>query len=107
MKAALRRLLGADRPRVLAVIATTWAEAERGVRHALTADSPHPIYVWCAEDGPWPEGCAQFFPRADGRSIRRGLRSVWPALSIVFWSGRFGFAGVKLAPFTTPPFRVV
>jgi glycosyltransferase involved in cell wall biosynthesis len=95
------------RQRILAVIATTYNEAEMGVRHALTANSPLPIYVWCAGDGPAPEGAAQFFPRATGASTHRGLRAVWPALSIVFWSGKFGFPGLKLAPFLTPPFRVV
>ena len=99
--------LGAGRPRVLAVIATTQAEAARGVRHALTANSPHPVYVWCAEAGSGPADAARYFPNATGASLRRDLRGLWPALSIVFWSGKFGFAGLKSAPFLAPPFRVV
>ena len=40
MKAAIRRLLGTNRERIIAVVAATHEEAERGVRHALTAKSP-------------------------------------------------------------------
>ena len=107
MKAAIRRLLGTDRERIIAVVAATHEEAERGVRHALTAKSPLPIHVWCAGNGTPPEGCAQYHPGATGGSVRSGLGRVWPALTIVMWGGGYRAAGLKLAPFTAPPFRVV
>ena len=107
MKAAIRHLTGTDRERIIAVVAATDEAAARGVRHALTAKSALPIYVWCAGNGPQPAGCMRYYPGATGATVRQGLRQMWPALTIVIWGGGYRHTGLKLAPFTVPPFRVV
>jgi glycosyltransferase involved in cell wall biosynthesis len=94
MKSALKRLAGADKPRIIAVIATTRREVELAIAHARTADAQIPIRAWCAEEG------------ATARQVRRELRASWPALSIVAWTGRRSNAGLKLVALTVPPFRV-
>ena len=81
---------GADRSKIIAIFAGTRQEAECAVRHALTGATDLPLQVWCAEDD----------------TALPDLQSVWPALAIVAWTGD-GFAGWKLGPLVTPPFRVL
>ncbi len=95
MKALLKKLTGADRPKVIAVIGLTRGEVEAGIAHARTGGSDLPIRSWCAEDG------------ATARRVRRDLRTVWPALTIVAWTGTKHHTTLKLVPFAVPPFRVV
>jgi glycosyltransferase involved in cell wall biosynthesis len=94
MKAALKRLIGADRPRIIAVLGLTREDVEAGVAHALTAGETLPIRTWCAEE-------------VSAGRVRAELGAVWPALVLVSWTGRRGDWLFKLAPLTTPPFRVV
>jgi glycosyltransferase involved in cell wall biosynthesis len=94
MRAVLTRLLGADRPKVLAVIGVTRAEVEAGIAHARTAGTDLPIRAWCAEDG------------ATALQVRRDLRRLWPALVIVAWTGGKADALLKLVALTVPPFRI-
>src|SRR3954462_6126456 len=104
MKGLLKRLIGADRPKVIAVLATTRAEAKSCVEHARTSGSSLPIWVWCAEPGePLPD-CDHY---ASAAMAGRELRTVWPALTIVSWPGPHTATGLKLLPFTVPPFRAV
>jgi glycosyltransferase involved in cell wall biosynthesis len=94
MKAALKRLIGADRPKVIAVLGLTPEDVEAGVAHALTAGQDLPIRTWCAEE-------------TGAHRVRRELTEVWPALVLVSWTGRPGGLLFKLTPLTVPPFRVV
>jgi glycosyltransferase involved in cell wall biosynthesis len=95
MKALLRKLIGADRPKVIAVIGLTRSEVEVGIAHARTCGSDLPIRSWCAEDG------------ATARKVRHHLQTVWPALTVVAWTGTKRHTGLKLLAFTVPPFRIV
>lgn len=104
MKSLLKRLIGADRPKIIAVLAATRADAAACVAHAGTGNSGLPVWVWCAEPGePLPD-CARY---ASASAASRDLRTVWPALTIVSWPGTRTATGLKLLPFTVPPFRIV
>ena len=106
MKTRLLRLLGADRPKVIAVFGATRKEVESAVRHAR-AGATLPVWAYCAEPAIPVEGCELFVSGPDGlRSFRQELRSVWVALSIVAWTRSAG-ALAKLFPFTLPPFRIL
>jgi glycosyltransferase involved in cell wall biosynthesis len=94
MKAALKRLIGADRPKVIAVVGITRADVEAGVAHARSAGETLPIRTWCAED-------------TTAWAMRRELRDFWPALTIVPWRGRHSHSAFKLLPLTVCPFRVL
>lgn len=94
MKARLKRLIGADRPKVIAVAGLTRADVDAGIAHAQTASEPLPIRTWCAED-------------TTAWAMRREMRSVWPALIVISWTGRRGDLAFKALPLTVPPFRVV
>ena len=94
MKALIKRLIGADRPKIIAVLGLTRADVEAGVAHARTAGEALPIRTWCAED-------------TSALAVRRELRSNWPALILVSWTGRRGDVEFKLVALTVPPFRVV
>jgi glycosyltransferase involved in cell wall biosynthesis len=94
MTAALKRLVGADRPKAIAVVGLTRADVEAGVAHARTAGEALPIRTWCAEE-------------TSAWAMRRELGSVWPALILVSWTGRRGDVAFKALPLTVPPFRVV
>ena len=106
MKALIARLLGADRRKVIAVFAANREEAARAVAHAQTSGAGLPVCVWCAEDiasaGAIP-GCDEL---RSGTSIR-DFKDVWPALSIVSWTGKPSSITLKLAALLRPPFRVV
>lgn len=106
MKALLAGLAG-NRPKVIAVFGTTRGEVECGVRHARTSGTGLPIRAWCAEKCEPISGCERFVGGARSRSIARELREVWPALSVVAWTGHSAPLGLKLLPLLTPPFRVV
>ena len=95
MKALLKRLIGADRQKVIAVIGLTRSEVEAGIAHAHTSGADLPIRSWCAEDG------------ATALHVRRDLQKVWPALTIVAWTGTRSHAALKLIALTVRPFRVV
>lgn len=107
MRSLLRRFLGARRPRVIAVVGLCREDIEAGVEHAYTSGSGLPVWAWCAADTEPVSGCDRFVARATASRIRRDLRQVWPALTIVSWTGQPGAGAVKLAPFTAPPFRIV
>ena len=96
---ALKRLIGADRPKVIAILAVTREEAASCLAHAHTAGTDLPIRVWCEESGDSPA------------QVKREFRRIWPALTIVSWSGKApgksGSVALKLLPLRTPPFRVV
>ncbi|HKD08068.1 MAG TPA: glycosyltransferase family 4 protein [Bryobacteraceae bacterium] len=95
MRSLLRSFIGADRPRIIAVIATNRGDLEAGLAHARTANSDLPIKSWCACDG------------ATALSIHREFSDFWPALTIVAWTGGSGHLALKLLPFTAPPFRIL
>jgi glycosyltransferase involved in cell wall biosynthesis len=94
MKALLKRLIGADRPKVIAVIGLTRADIAAGVEHARTAGETLPIRTWCADE-------------MGATAMRRELRTCWPALIIVPWRGGGSHVAYKILPLTVPPFRVV
>lgn len=103
MKTLLRRALGADRPKIIAVFASNRADAEQGVKHAHTSGATLPVWVWCAENAAPVAGC----DRVIRGNFAAGLGQVWPALSIVSWTGSRGATGLKVAAFLRPPFRIV
>ena len=107
MRSLLRRFLGARRPRMIAVVGICREDIEAGVEHAYTSSSGLPVWAWCAGDAEPVSGCDRFVARATASRIRGDLRQVWPALTIVSWTGQPGAWAVKLAPFTAPPFRIV
>jgi len=107
LKRLLGAILGTNRPKVIAVIGLTRAELEAAVAHARTGEANLPIWAWCAEDAAPVAGCERFVPRANAWRVRKDLRSAWPALSIVPWTGRRRAPALKLIAFTIPPFRVV
>jgi glycosyltransferase involved in cell wall biosynthesis len=107
MKARIKRLLGAGRPRVIAVIALTRDEAEAAVAHAATGSGNLPIWLWCAEDAAGVAGCQRIVSHATAARVRRDLRDIWPALMIAPWTGGWKGASLKLLPLYTPPFRAV
>jgi glycosyltransferase involved in cell wall biosynthesis len=108
MKALLKRLIGAHRRPVIAVIGVTLKDVRAGVAHARTSESGLPVLVWCAQplDGAI-EGCERFVSGAGAAQVRKDLTSVWPALTIVAWTGERGATDLKLVAFTVPPFRIV
>lgn len=116
MKAAVKRLIGADRRPIIAVIGRTREEVELCAAHASTGGSGLPIWAWCTEScdtagaettGEAIAGCERLRVGASAADIRRDFGSVWPALIVVAWTGWGGNAWVKLLPLITPPFRVV
>ena len=107
MKNLVRRLIGADRPKVIAVIGITRDDVEAGLEHARTGSSGLPVWAWCAADAEPVEGCERFFPKATAAGVRISLRAAWPALFIVAWTGKPGSSALKLLPFRVPPFRFV
>jgi glycosyltransferase involved in cell wall biosynthesis len=112
VKKLVARLLGANRPKVIAVFGSTRADIECAVRHAQTADAELPVWAWCAEYAEPVAGCDRFIAGAEARHFRRDLRGAWPALSIVAWTGRPSPNGLtacalKLMPLLVPPFRVI
>jgi len=111
LKAFLARLSGADRPKIIAVFGSTRQDVELGVRHALTGQASLPVWAWCAQDSD-PEadpihGCERLISGNAAVRFPRDLRSVWPALSIVAWTGKRGPVSLKVLPLTYPPFRIV
>jgi glycosyltransferase involved in cell wall biosynthesis len=112
VKKLVARLLGANRPKVIAVFGSTRADIECAVRHAQTADAELPVWAWCAEYAEPVAGCDRFTAGTAARHFRRDLREAWPALSIVAWTGRPSPNGLtacalKLMPVLVPPFRVI
>lgn len=100
------RFKRSGRDKVIAVFAATRIEAERAVAHAQTSPETLPIRVCCAEEfSPAPPGCSSLV--SDAQAFRRDLRGLWPALTIVAWTGKKGSAELKLRPFLIPPFRVL
>jgi glycosyltransferase involved in cell wall biosynthesis len=97
-------LAGADRPKAIAIFASTRAEAEMAVRHAQTGNTNLPLWVWCGEE------CEEPIAGCDRLICDKGLssvREIWPALSIVAWTGARSSIVRKLLPLVLPPFRVV
>ena len=107
MKSLVRGLLRAGKPRVIAIFGVTRADVECAVRHAQAGARDLPIWAWCAENAVPVGGCERFFAQASAPSARRELRNVWPALSIVAWTGQRGARWLKLVPFTALPLRVL
>ena len=104
------------RQRVIAVIGARRADVERAICHARGADASLPIWAYCADDLPEdklpentgrPANCARFVSGRDALGFRKDLRSVWPALSIIAWTGTRAPAALKLGAFVIPPFRVL
>jgi len=97
---------------VIAVVGATRADVERAVLHAQRGNSNLPIWAYCLEDvrtdyaGPLT-GCARLVSGSDALHFREDLRSVWPALSIIAWTGTRAPAALKLGAFFIPPFRVL
>ena len=96
---------------MIAVFGTTRAEVQRAVRHAKTAGAGLPVWAWCTDNDARSadpiEGCDRLTVCSTASDFRKDLSHVWPALSIIAWTGRPGHAALKLAAFTTPPFRVL
>lgn len=113
MKSLLKRLIGADRPRIIAVIGITPEDVVAGVAHARTSVSQLPVWAWCAANISGPamseisESCDHFVAAATATQVRHDLRSAWPALTIVAWTGQRRSLALKLLPFTVLPFRIV
>lgn len=107
MKAILRKMIGGDRPRVIAVFGATRAEVERSVRHVLASSPGLPVWAWCEENAAPVEGCERFVCGDAAAKPAGDLRSVWPALSIVAWTASGGSASLKLLPLVRLPFRVL
>jgi glycosyltransferase involved in cell wall biosynthesis len=111
VKSFLVWLVGADRPKVIAVFGSTREDVERGVQHAQTSSTDFPIWAWCSEPSeqdPAPiAGCERFICGKAARKFPRDLRRVWPALTIIGWTGKRGTLSLKLLPLAYPPFRVV
>ena len=114
MKALVAGLIA--RPRVIAVIGATRTDVERAIRHARGANSNFPIWAYCLEvltEGDLPEnasppaGCERFVSGTDALRFREDLKRVWPALSIVAWTGTRTPAALKLGAFFIPPFRIL
>jgi polysaccharide biosynthesis protein PslH len=59
------------------------------------------------EEGEPVEGCKRFVSGSEALNFRRSLRSFWPALSIVAWTGKPAKPALKLGAFAIPPFRVL
>jgi glycosyltransferase involved in cell wall biosynthesis len=89
------------------VFGTTRAEVECAIRHARTSAANLPIWAWCSEESAPVAGCERFTAGLDAFHIAKDLRRVWPALSIVAWTGRPKAISLKLLPLAVPPFRVV
>lgn len=89
----------------------TRAQVECAIRHAATSVQRLPIRAYCAESLSAAAGaiedCAYFASGPDARKFREDLREVWPALSIVAWTGESAPIGFKLGAFLIPPFRVL
>jgi glycosyltransferase involved in cell wall biosynthesis len=108
MKALFKRLIGADRPSVIAVIGLTLEQVSAGVAHARTSGSGLPVWAWSAEAAGYSaEPCDRFVSGASASRVRKDLSTVWPALTIVCWNGERRGAALKLVPFIVPPFRIV
>jgi glycosyltransferase involved in cell wall biosynthesis len=111
MKAFLKRLSGADRPRVFAVIGITLEDVGAGIAHARTSGISLPVWAWSAETAAGsvaaPPDCDRLVFGATAAQVRKDLRSVWPVLIIVAWTGERRSLALKLLPFTVPPFRIV
>jgi glycosyltransferase involved in cell wall biosynthesis len=106
-RSIFKRLFGAGRPKIIAVLATTHQEAEDCVAHARTSGSGLPVWVWCAEPGDGRAYGDRLQAAAKPSDAYRELNTVWPALVVVAWSGTRRSVGLKLLPFLLPPFRVV
>jgi glycosyltransferase involved in cell wall biosynthesis len=107
LRALLAGLIGAHRPKIIAVFGTTRAEVECAIRHARMNTENLPIWAWCAEESAPVAGCERFTAGAGAFRHRKDLCQAWPALSIVAWTGKPGCTALKLLPLTVPPFRVV
>jgi glycosyltransferase involved in cell wall biosynthesis len=107
MKNLLKGFIGADRPKIIAVIGITRDDVEAAVDHARTASSGLPLWAWCVADAEPVKGCERFIAKTTASDVREGLRSVWPALLLVAWTGKSESLALKLLPFTIPPFRFV
>lgn len=109
MLRSIPQLFGANRPRVIVVVATSPDEAAE----ALSKASPHvtgEFPKWCVCPGLEGETLAGFDRVLGHRSVRavwNELRSVWPALMIVFWTGHRKHHLLKALPFLIPPFRML
>lgn len=107
MKRTLARLLGAHRPKVIAVFGATRAEVAAAVAHASAGATGLPVHAYCEEvSGPVP-GCAQFACGSQFNAFKSGLDRCWPALSIVAWTGGDGSTALKLYPFSRFPLRIL
>jgi len=108
MKNMAKRLVGAGLPRVIAVCGRTRAEVKAGVLHARTSGTDLPIWGFCEESCEPVSNCDRFESGLSAGALRQRLTSVWPALTIVNWSGKStGSTAFKLVPLTVRPFRVV
>ena len=97
-----------ERNKVIVIFAASLQQARYSTKHAQTSSQPLPIWVFCAEDSPDAvEGADRFVFGPEALRFRKDLSSVWPALSIVAWTGEPGPAAFKVAPLFIPPFRVL
>ncbi len=107
MKAAIRRMIGGDRPRVIAILGATREEVERSARHVLASSPELPLWAWCEENAEPVEGCERFVSGGAAAHLTDDLRTVWPALSVVAWTASGGSAKFRLVPFFRLPCRVL
>ena len=106
MKVFLRRLAGADKPKIIVVIATRRATAERALFWLQWKKiTQYPVWCFCSEDCKPVDEFDRFYPKATVGSIEEELRPYWPALTIISWTGEKGYNALKLWPFLRPPFR--
>ena len=107
MNTTLARLMGANRPKVIAIFGGTREEVECAVSHARDGCTGLPVWAYCAERSEPVSGCDHFACGAGLSRFRKDLGTVWVALSIVAWTGHHGASAFKLLPFTCPPFRIL
>ena len=79
MKNLLKRLIGGDRPKVIAVIGVTRADVEAGVAHAQSSRPNCRCGRGARRKLREPvEGCERFVADAGALRVFRDLQSAWP-----------------------------
>lgn len=108
MRVFLRKLLGADLPKVVTVTSVSRSTALEAL-HWLqrTGQDRYPLWCFCVEEGEPIEGFDRYFSGADLNLISREMKGYWAALSIISWTGEQGHNYLKLRSVFRPPFRIL
>ena len=108
MKLFLRRLVGADKPKIIVVIATTRATAERALFWLQWKKiTQYAVWCFCVEDCKSIDEFDRFYPKATLGLVNAELQPYWSALTIISWTGEKGHNALKLWAFLRPPFRSI